>query len=119
MVTSRRAPITISAYCWLGRAPNCRIKRRGERLGGLCSLGRPPDAPLCPARRPVGADQGPAARTLRACGRDRQGQPPLRGGRALPLPRRHSLALSAGAVRRLEEGPHPLLTLGQERGVGE
>src|SRR3954451_10373964 len=66
----------------------------------------------------MGADQGPLARAPWACERDGQGQPAVRGGGALPLPRRRPLARSAGALRRVEEGPHPLWPLGQAWGMG-
>src|SRR3954453_22809615 len=66
----------------------------------------------------MGQDRGPAARA-RGVGRGHgQGQPAVRRGGAVPLPGRHSLARPAGTVRRLEEGPHPLLPLGQGRGLG-
>src|ERR671914_565503 len=67
----------------------------------------------------MGADQGPAARSRGARGRDGQGQPSVCRGGALSLPRRHTVARPAGAVRRLQEGPHPVQPLGQERCVGE
>src|SRR3954470_8229952 len=46
-----------------------------------------------------------------------QGQPAVRRGGAVPLPGGYPLARPAGTVRDLEEGPHPLLPLGQGRGL--
>src|SRR5579872_469961 len=77
------------------------------------------DAPLWPARRPMGSDQGAVARPGGPCRSDGQGQPAVRGGGALSLPRRHSLAGPSRAVRGVEAGPHPPYQLGQERRVGE
>src|SRR4051812_27110786 len=48
----------------------------------------------------MGADPGSAAGAGRACGRDRQGQPAVCRGRALPLSDWHSLARSARAPWR-------------------
>src|SRR3954453_23631819 len=67
----------------------------------------------------MGADQGPAARPRGVRRGHGEGQPPVRRGGAVPLPRRHPLARPAGAVRSLEEGPHPLLPLGQDRRLEE
>src|SRR5437868_10631656 len=66
----------------------------------------------------MGPDQGPAAWSGGARRGDGQGQPALRRGGAVPLPGRHPVARPAGAVRGLEEGPHPLRPLGQDRRVG-
>ena len=65
------------------------------------------------------AGQGPPPGPRGARGRDGEGRPPVRGGGAVPLPRRHPLARPAGAVRRLDEGPHPLSPLGEGRRAGE
>src|SRR3954471_22153530 len=66
----------------------------------------------------MGADPGSAAGAGRACGRDRQGSPALRGGGALSLSDGHPLARSARAVRLWGQGPHPLQSLGQDRRMG-
>src|SRR5689334_7541151 len=65
----------------------------------------------------MGQDQGPAAWSGGARRGDGQGQPALRRGGAVPLPGRDPLARPAGAVRGLEEGPHPLRPLDQGRGL--
>src|SRR3954465_2951153 len=66
----------------------------------------------------MGADPGSAAGAGRACGRDRQGQPAVCRGGALPLSDGHPLARSARAVRLWGQGANPLQSLGQDRRMG-
>src|SRR5215210_146476 len=66
----------------------------------------------------MGADPRPFAGPGRTCRAHRQGQPAVCRGRALPLPRGHSLARLARAVRLRGQGADPLQPLGQGWRVG-
>ena len=61
----------------------------------------------------MGADQGPAAGREGYVGVTARRQPAVRRGGALPLSGGHSVARSAGALRRLEEHPPAVQPLGQ------
>src|ERR1700733_7508963 len=57
------------------------------------------DATLWHTRRSMGAYPGPAAWSGGTCGSDGGRQPAVRRGGAVPLPHRHAVARSAGALR--------------------
>ena len=53
------------------------------------------------------------------CRRDGEGQPAVRGGRAVSLSGRHSVAGLARAVWRSGNDPYAVQPMGKERGLGE
>src|SRR3954467_10260141 len=66
----------------------------------------------------MGPHQGSVAGAGGPCRRDGEGQPAVRGGRAVSLSGRHSVAGLARAVWRSGNDPYAVQPMGKERGLG-